>query len=145
VLRVEAEIGREALREFGVSAPDDVLAVAGDLWRYGTGEWLFYRSPTADATRSRWPIAPEWRAVQQASLAHEPLGLARLRAGRIAGSLRRVVPGLTGYLVGAAVHLGTDQLEETFRAVHPHLRSYERRSEHPFLERVARRRAEVEP
>ena len=48
--------------EFDLNTPAQVLAAAGDLWAYATGEWLTYRSPTADQTRSRWPLAPEWLA-----------------------------------------------------------------------------------
>jgi hypothetical protein len=70
VLRVELEIGREALREFGVSSPEDVLAAAGDLWHYGTGEWLtpplrrgivVGREPRLRRLLCELPLA--WRAV----------------------------------------------------------------------------------
>src|SRR5208282_2668383 len=37
------------------------------------------RSPTAGLTRSRWPLAPEWLRVQQATLGHRAVGLRRLR------------------------------------------------------------------
>ncbi len=58
VIRVEFEVGRQALREFGLDTPAQVLAAAGDLWAYASGQWLTFRSPTADRTRSRWPLAP---------------------------------------------------------------------------------------
>jgi hypothetical protein len=44
VHRLEFEFGREALVEFDLNTPDQVLAAAGDLWAYATGDWLTYRS-----------------------------------------------------------------------------------------------------
>jgi hypothetical protein len=142
VVRVELEVGRNALGEFGLDAPDGVLAGAGDLWRYGTGEWLTYRSPTADATRSRWPLAAEWRQVQQARLCHEPLGLTRIAAGRRAGTLRRIFPGLVGYLAGFAVAVGTAEIDDTLVALDGQLRNDEIARRVTFPERIERRRME---
>jgi len=56
------------------------------------------RSPTADLTRSRWPLAPEWLRVQQATLGHRAVGLRRLRLARHSTSIAKLLPGLTGYL-----------------------------------------------
>ncbi len=64
VHRLEFEFGRQGLVEFDLNTPDQVLSAVGDLWAYATGEWLTYRSPTNDQTRSRWPLAPEWLQVQ---------------------------------------------------------------------------------
>jgi hypothetical protein len=142
VVRVELEVGRTALGEFGLDAPDGVLAGSGDLWRYGTGEWLTYRRPTADATRSRWPLAPEWRQVQQASLCHDPLGLTRVAAGRRAGTLRRIFPALAGYLAAFAVAVGTAQIEDTLVALDTQLRNDEIARRMTFPARIERRRME---
>lgn len=141
--RVEFEFARPSLNEFGVHSPVEALDGAGDLWRYATSDWLTHRQPTADATHSRWPISQPWAAIQAASLAAGSLDLERLRAGRREGSLRRLVPALTGYLVGAAVLLDTEQLDETLSAVQPHRHRYERRSRRSFPERVLERRSEV--
>ena len=82
VHRLEFEVGRQGLQEFDLNTPAQVLAAAGDLWAYATREWLTYRSPSSDRTRSRWPLAPEWRQVQRATLGHDPVGLERLRLAR---------------------------------------------------------------
>ena len=142
VIRVEFEVGRQALREFGLDTPAQVLAAAGDLWSYASGQWLTFRSPTADRTRSRWPIAPEWRAVQRATLAHRSVGVERLRDVHHATSLRRLLPGLTGYLASYAAIVGTDDIDDTVAAVGHHLHDYEIASRTPFAERVERRRAQ---
>jgi hypothetical protein len=142
VVRVELEVGRTALGEFALEAPCDVIAGVGDLWRYGTGEWLTLRTPTTDATRSRWPLAPEWRQVQQARLSHEPLGLTRIAAGRRAGTLRRIFPALAGYLAAFAVAVGTERIDDTLVALDRQLRNDEIARRVPFPERIERRRME---
>ena len=95
VHRLEFEVGRQALVEFDLDTPGSVLATTGDLWAYATGEWLTFRSPTADATRSRWPLTPEWLAVQQASLTHRSVGIDRLRLARRSPSITKLLPGST--------------------------------------------------
>ncbi len=105
--RLEFEIGRQGLVEFDLNTPAQVLAAAGDLWAYATTDWLTYRSPTADKTRSRWPVAPEWLQVQQATLGHEAVGIQCLRISRPAASVERLLPGLTGYLASLGALIGT--------------------------------------
>ena len=144
VHRLEFEIGRQGLAEFDLNAPAQVLTAVGDLWAYATGAWLTYRSPTADQTRSRWPLAPEWRQVQRATLRHQVVGLERLRLSRRATSVAKLLPGLTGYLASLGALIGTEGIEDTVRAVGHHLHTYEIVSHTPFADRVARRRSELE-
>jgi hypothetical protein len=140
VHRVEFEIGRRGLRDFGLDCPAQVLEAKGDLWHYATGEWLTLRCPTADTTRARWPLAPEWRQIQQASLRGEVLGLARIVNGRTAGSLRRLLPPLTGYLASFAAVTGTADIDDTLGLLDHHLRADEIRRSIPFRARVTERR-----
>ena len=114
VHRLEFEIGRQGLVEFDLNTPDQVLAATGDLWAYATGEWLTYRSPTADQTRSRWPLAPEWRQVQRATLGHRAVGVERLRLTRRSASIEKLLPGLTGYLASLGALIGTEGIDDTF-------------------------------
>ena len=144
VHRLEFEIGRQGLVEFDLNTPDQVLGATGDLWAYATREWLTYRSPTADQTRSRWPLAPEWREVQRATLRHQVVGLERLRLSRRATSVAKLLPGLTGYMASLGALIGTEGIEDTVRAVGHHLHTYEIVSHMPFADRVARRRSELE-
>ncbi len=123
--RLEFEIGRQGLVEFDLNTPDQVLAAAGDLWAYATGEWLTYRSPTADQTRSRWPLAPEWLQVQQATLGHRAVGVERLRLARRSTSIEKLLPGLTGYLASLGALIGTEGIDDTLGAIGHHLHTYE--------------------
>ena len=144
VHRLEFEIGRQGLVEFDLNTPGQVLAAAGDLWAYATAEWLTYRSPTADRTRSRWPLAPEWLQVQHATLGHHPVGLERLRLARRSTSIARLLPGLTGYLASMGALIGTEGIDDTLGAIGHHLHTYEIVSHTAFAERVAGRRGELE-
>jgi hypothetical protein len=104
---------------------------------------LTYRSPTADQTRSRWPIAPEWLQVQGATLGHQAVGLERLRLARRSRSIEKQLPGLTGYLASLGALIGTHGIDDTLRAIGHHLHTYEIVSHTAFADRVARRRGEL--
>jgi hypothetical protein len=117
VLRVEFQIGRPLMREVGVSTPAEVLDQLPGIWGYLTDEWLTYRDVTDDATRSRWPVAGEWQDVRNAALRDDALGLERVYAGEVAGSIRRILPGLRGYLTSAGALLGSKSLEDTMSRV----------------------------
>ena len=142
VTRVEFEFGRNGLAEFALDSPARTLSEMGDMWRYATGSWLTFRTPTPDATRSRWPIASEWVDVADANLAAETIGVDRIRTAERAGSLRKVLPGLNGYLTSFAAIIGTDDIDDTIEAAGPYLRDYETISRVRFSERVNLRRAE---
>ena len=137
VHRLEFEIGRQGLVESDLNTPDQVLAATGDLWAYATTEWLTYRSPTTDQTRSRWPRAPEWHQVQRATLGHRAVGVERLRLARRSSSIEKLLPGLTGYLASLGALIGTEGIDDTLGAVGQHLQNYEVISWTPFAERVA--------
>jgi hypothetical protein len=143
VLRIEFEINRDGLREFGVHAPEDAFENLGPLWAYSTSQWLTLRLPTSDDTRSRWPVDPRWQAVQRCSLSGNSLPAERMRAGRAAGALRLRLPQLVGCLAGAAVPLGTSTLDDTFDALRPYIHAYGDRRQLTFEERVAEKRRQA--
>ena len=137
VLRVEFEVGREALRQYGLEAPEEVLAAIGALWVDLTSDWLTYRVPTEDQTRSRWPVSPEWESVRQAAIAEEALGIDRTYGGRRRGELELIAQGLVGYLSSAAALVGSHSLEEALPHVALLVRSYCAKTEFGFEDRVA--------
>lgn len=140
VYRVEFEIGRKGITDFGLDTPAEVLTAKGDLWRYATSDWLSLRTRTDDGTRSRWPVSPEWRRIQQASLADRSLGLERIAAGRARGSLRRLMPPLAGYLAAFAAVVGTEEIDDTLGALDQHLRADEISRRRAFRDRISERR-----
>jgi hypothetical protein len=136
VLRVEFEFGRTGLRLFSVDTPDEAIEAAGGLWMAATQDWLTYRTKTDDGTRSRWPIAEEWRQVQRALISEGSHGLERMREGFRQGQLRTLAPGLVGYLSSFGALTGTTGVEDTSRALPRFLHQYELESGVLFSERI---------
>jgi hypothetical protein len=116
VLRVEFQVGRDLMRQISVSSPEEVLDRLPSLWGYLTDDWLTFRDAT-QGQRSRWPVATEWAAIQQATLRGDALGLERVYAGEVTGSIRRLLPALRGYLSSAGALLVAESLEETLHRV----------------------------
>ncbi len=123
------------LREFGIGSPQSALDGRGDLWDYGT-EWLSYRAPTADETRSRWPVADEWKLVQGAFLDCESVGLERVRRSAQSGSIRRLLPGFCGYASSLAALYGVETIPEAMPHLERALYLGEELSGIPFRSRV---------
>lgn len=140
VLRVEFQVSRPLMREMGVSTPAQVLGQLPGIWGYLTDDWLTFRDVTDDATRSRWPVADEWRDVRNATLRDDALGLERVHAGEVAGSLRRILPGMRGYIASAGALLGARSLEETVGRVGRLLAEDEDRSGITFTSRLRDKR-----
>jgi hypothetical protein len=103
-----------------------------------------YRSPTEDQTRSRWPLSPQWQAVQQATLSHQPVGIERLRFSKRTTSITKLLPGLTGYLASLGALVGTEGIDDTVATVGHHLHNYEVISRTSFADRIESRRSELE-
>lgn len=112
VVRIEFQLRRDALREFELSDPDQVLDSLRSLWDYLTGKWLSLRESTGDSNRSRRPIAEAWAQIQSAQLAGSPIGNELMRAGAKEGSLRLLLPALVGYATKAGAHLEAESGEE---------------------------------
>ncbi|MGH8995954.1 MAG: hypothetical protein ACRDYB_08005, partial [Acidimicrobiales bacterium] len=125
VYRVEFEIGRQGLVDFGIDTPSHALEATGDLWRHATGEWLTHRCPTMDQTRCRWPLSPPWLGVQQASLHDRAVGLVRIHASRRQASIARLLPGLTGYVASLAALSEVEDIDDAADLVGQYLRTYE--------------------
>ena len=145
VLRVEFEVGRTGLSEFGVRTPRDGLDCAPAIWANVTSDWLTYRTPSADQTKARWRVAPEWERVQNAPLRGDAAGLERVRAGARSGDLRRLMPQLVGYLATAGAILDLDDIRSVLGAVRELVSQDEDRVGVTFEQRVAAKVAERRP
>ncbi|GAA2089333.1 hypothetical protein IDH50_15905 [Aeromicrobium tamlense] len=143
VLRVEFQLRRSVIREVGLDSPEDVLREAPRVWAYLTDEWLTFRDPSGDKTRSRWPVSPAWTSVQAASLRAEAVGLERVSAGERAGSIRRLLPQLQGYLSSAGALLNATTREETLHRVGRLLEAEAERTGISFEQRLAGKRADL--
>lgn len=137
VVRVEFEFSRDLLREMQLSDPDDVLAATGGLWAYASQQWLSYRDPSDHHEPSRWPLSPQWVAVQQSSLDDGSLPRARIDEDRAKGGLRLLMPLLNGCVVSFAALIGVNTIAEACRRLPVYLLSYETTSRRPFADRIA--------
>jgi hypothetical protein len=95
VWRMEYQCGRAFLKKHCIETVDDLLGQLSALWRYGMA-WYSFRQPgAADTNRSRWALAPWWRALS---------GWRNLDAGElpriavVAPRLGRLLNGLRGYM-----------------------------------------------
>lgn len=143
VARVEIEFGRTVLRQCSIDTPADLLSNLAGLWGYGT-EWLSYRLPTSDQTRSRAPVAPEWEAIRNVSMRDRPVTVERTTAAKAAKWERRIVQGLCGYLSSFAAIRNVDSIGASLDLADPVLRDYERETGIPFSARVQRKRQKQE-
>ena len=139
VIRVEFEVMRTCLREFGLNTAADVVNASGAIWLYLTTQWLTYRERTPDETRSRWPVSPEWQAIQRASLVSGAHGIARMRSLQRRAPLQGLAPSLNGYLASFAAVVGTTGIEDTVAALPLLLRQYGSQSGTSFEERVLKK------
>ena len=140
VLRVEFELHREVLRQFGVSTPDEVLASSGAMWHYLTHEWLTHRVPTSDETRSRWPVSIPWQAVQRARIAGESLGIERAYGAKQAGLLANLMPSLVGQLANFGALTGSVSTLDLIPNLERHLYLYSRTSGRSMPSRIVEKK-----
>lgn len=138
VLRVEFEVGRTALREFRLDGPRDVLASVGGLWASLT-TWLSFRNETSDGTRSRWPVADEWKAITHARVGADALGLDRAY-GNGTPDLERLCLQLSGYLSSVGALVDTEGIDDTCARLPALLRDVELRTGKSFSKRITDKR-----
>lgn len=143
VWRVEVELHRPALREFGLSGPDETLSSIGGVWGHCTEDWLTYRQPSDDSNKARWPIADEWRVVQGASLRGQALGMDRVLAAERSFSLATALPATLGYLSKAGALLGARDYNETVDRLWDHVLNEQERTGVSFEHRLMQKRRQM--
>jgi hypothetical protein len=140
VTRVEVEFGRAALHTFNIDTPADLFAKLGDLWRYGTHDWITLRTPANDTTKARWPIAPEWQVIQRAGLDLPAVGVGRTYAARNQAEYEALLPALTGYVSAVAARRDATDLDGALRVVRRAILDYEQHSDVRFEARLNHKR-----
>ena len=143
VLRVEFELQRQALREYGVLQPDEAIDAAGALWASLTEHWLTHRVATNDQTASRWPVSEPWTAVRRARLSAEAHGLDRVYDAKRRGTLEGRMPGLVGYLSSVAALTHCETLDELLPDLTDMVEGYGRTTGRSFEGRVAQKHRDL--
>jgi len=65
VWRIEWQVRKPVLRNFGIKTFDDLNSRLGDLLKYLSEEHDTLRKPNGDSNRSRWPLHPLWQDLQE--------------------------------------------------------------------------------
>ncbi|MHB1419939.1 MAG: hypothetical protein ACYCX4_10255 [Bacillota bacterium] len=96
VWRVEFQLRREILGQFGVKDPEDVFAALNSIWEYCTKDWFCLRIPTdSDGTKSRWPMEPWWAELANMRISETGVEVVREIYREI--QMDKVVDGLIAY------------------------------------------------
>ena len=140
VLRVEFELHREVLRQFGVSTTEEVLGVTGSMWHYLTHDWLTHRVPTGDDTKSRWPVSPAWQAVQRARIWGDAIGIERAYAAKRSGLLANVMPSLVGQLANFGALTDSGSMIDLLPNLERQLNHYSRTSGRSMSSRITEKK-----
>ena len=120
VWRVEGQMRRPVLKEFGIYSVEDFLSRLPGLWNY-LPEWASLRLLDDDNTTRR-TIHPLWTLVQSAAgiLGDPGLALRRI-ASDASAPVSWYVAHIAGCLVGFASRLNAGGLAQALRLLHVHL------------------------
>lgn len=143
VLRVEFELGRNALREFGLRSPDETLDATGALWGYLTADWLTHRIPGPDQTKSRWSVSGQWESVRRARIREDDWGINRMYLGKRHGSVENLMPGLVGYLASFGAFAEAYSLQDMLPQLEAFVKQRERNTGISLAERIVVKRREL--
>jgi len=144
VLRVEFEINRTGLKQFGANSPFEAIDKAPGIWLGASTDWLSLRVPTGDETRSRWPVDPTWNVIHRAKFASGAFGIRRIYDGRKRGEMAKLLPGTRGYLSSVGAVAGVRTLNETLDVISKLIRDEEAKGSETFESRTSRKSAQWE-
>ena len=144
VMRVEFEINRTGLGQFGADSPFDAIEKTAGIWLGVTNDWLTLRTPSGDATRSHWPIESSWEDIQRASFVSGAFGIKRMYDGRKRGELARLLPGARGFLSSIGAAAGVRTLNEALDVAWKLIREEEAKGTESFESRTSRQFAQRE-
>ena len=134
VWRVEFQLRRETLKQFGINQIDDLTHHLGGLWRYLTDDWFSLRLPD-DTNVSRRTIHPWWQTVQACAEQFGPAcHLTRDNTSQLA-SVDWYVSHCSGCLAGYAARLKLADFESAAAALTEDMRDYWQRKD--FAEQLA--------
>jgi len=100
VWRIEWQVRKSLLKQFGIVTFDDLKNKQGDLLHYLASEHYTLRMPNDDSNPSRWPLHPLWIDLQQRIEELNQLGIARINGKQavMEERLARMSISIYGYL-----------------------------------------------
>ena len=139
VWRIEFEIHRAVLSQLSIDTVEDLLVNVVGIWGYAT-DWLSLRIPSADATRSRWPVDPAWEFVKNASLRNGAVGLQRTYDAKRKASLRQIIVVFRGYASSYGALIDEPDADRLGVCLTSLLHEWEIETGNPFSWQVDRKR-----
>jgi hypothetical protein len=117
VWRTEFEFHTTLLREAALPTARHGLEQRGGLWAYGT-EWLSFHDEDNDSNKSRWPLASEWKQIQNVSLRGSAVPIERIRKSEDELRIERLLPATFGYLTSLGACKGATDLKTTLQVAY---------------------------
>ncbi|GAB1532579.1 MULTISPECIES: replication initiation factor [Brevibacillus] len=112
VWRVEFQILRNVLKEFGINTVEDLLKAESRLWSYLTQQWLTIRQPSPDKVY-RWKLKKKWQTIQEAGNDYNTTPLVREKV--LQGSIQSLLDQGAGILLSVAAIGNHESLDDTLR------------------------------
>lgn len=114
VWRIEYQLRRTALRQYGLNTLDDLVCKVGGIWEDLTTKWFSLRLPDNDKSERR-TVHPFWQQVQDCA---EQLGKVvqaqRTFKGDMPASIEWLVSHISGCITSVAARLGNPNRHEVF-------------------------------
>jgi hypothetical protein len=120
IWRVEFQLRRPALKEFGVNSLHDLEEKQGGLWDYLTGKWFSLRLTDNDKAERR-TVHPFWAGVQGAFASGAKNEVKRVYGSTGAASPEWHLSHIDGCLSSFAALLGISNREEALQELHNRL------------------------
>jgi hypothetical protein len=103
VWRVEFQLRRNVLKEFGINSVEDTFSSIDSLWKYLTTQWLQIKNPDKNQKVTYWKNKKKWQIIQSAVDYDVPV-IARSKVKK--GNLKKLMDQVGGLLISisAAEH-----------------------------------------
>lgn len=137
VWRVEFQMRRPFLKQFGIDSLEELWQKIGGVWVYLTEEWVSLRLQDNDRTARR-SVLPWWETVQKAgNVFNTPSGMRRYGQDDILAPVEWYVSHVGGCLASFAARLKIDDCAEAVKALCDNLEGHWRQKD--FKSEVTKR------
>lgn len=112
VWRIEFQVRRQVLKEFGIDSAQNLSEKVYGLWYYLTQDWFSLRLPENDRSDRR-PVHPFWETVERCGNHLGPAMLTQRCMSTRGASLEWYVSHVGGCLPSVAARMGTTNINDT--------------------------------
>ncbi|HBQ26875.1 MAG TPA: replication initiation factor [Syntrophomonas sp.] len=118
VWRVEFQLRRKVLKEFGINSVDESFEKIEGLWKYLTNLWLEIRKPVKGEKVTNWSVTKKWKVVQSA-INYDVPALIRSRIKQ--GNLEKIKAQAGGLLISIGAAEQIENMDETLESLKDYL------------------------